>query len=325
MRWDSIHSQAFAKKILETHWSSDRIAGAYLLAGPAGIGKSLLVMAAAKALNCRETTAMACDQCVSCRQIEKGIHPDVHRILPEGASAQIKIAAVRSVLGRIALKPFSGRFQVVVLEGAEAMTDEAANSLLKSLEEPPEHTRFLMTTARVSGCLPTIVSRAQLIRCQRLSLEAIARILQEHKACPLEAAVAIARLAEGSAAKALEIAKRWEGHQKQASWMASDQKLARLEMPEPEGRAEVREFLDSMMVWLRDVAVTGVGGSQWIARTDQEVPLKRQAQHLHPERCCDFVLELWRLRESLDQFANPRLVSALAQERWTELMEERGE
>ena len=321
MSWDSIYGQDLAKRIFETHWSSNRIAGAYLLAGPAGIGKSLLAMEAAKALNCREFKGKACDQCVSCRQTEKGGHPDVHRILPEGASAQIKIGTVRSVLGRIALRPFSGRFQVVVLEGAEAMTDEAANSLLKSLEEPPEHTRFLMTTARISGCLPTILSRCQLIRCQRLSMEAITRILKEHQACEADAAAGIARLAEGSAAKALEIAKRWEAHQRQVSWMASERKLAWLKMPEPEGRAEVQELLDSMMVWLRDVAVTGVGGSRWIARAGQGAPLKRQAQHLHPERCFEVALELWRLRESLDQFANPRLVTALARERWMELQE----
>ena len=84
---------------------------------------------------------------------------------------------------------------------------------------------------------------------------------------------------------------------------------------------EVRELLDGMMVWLRDVAVTGVGGSAWVARSDQGEALERQAQRLHPQRCFEVALKLWHLRESLDQFANPRLVSALARERWMELQE----
>jgi len=319
MSWDAVYGQDFAKQYFSAHWSSSRINGAYLLEGPAGVGKARLALEAAKALNCLESAGNACDRCASCRQIEKGIHPDVHRILPEGASAQIRIGAVRAVLGRIALRPYSGRFQVVVLEGAEAITDEAANSLLKSLEEPPGHTCFLLTTARVSNCLPTIVSRCQRVRCQRLPEEAIARILTEHQACEAGAASMVARLSKGSAAKALEIARRWEAHQSRASWMSGDQKLAWLKISEPESRQEVQELLDGMMVWLRDVAVTGVGGSQWIVSADQAGPLERQARHLHPERCCQGVLELSRLRESLDQFANPKLVAALAREKWMEL------
>jgi DNA polymerase-3 subunit delta' len=124
----------------------------------------------AKALNCLAPSAQdrPCDACIPCRHIARHIHPDVHWLSPGGSSDQVKIDAVRQVLGRIALRPFSGRYQAVLLDGAHRLTEEAANSLLKSLEEPPAHTRFVLTTSQLSRCLPTITSRCQLVRFHRL-------------------------------------------------------------------------------------------------------------------------------------------------------------
>ena len=166
MSWDSILGQAFAKRVLQGHLADGRVAHAYLLAGPDGTGKRLVALEMAKALNCTASGPHPCDVCPTCVQIGRGTHPDVHTLSPVAPSETIRIEAVRQLLGRIVLRPFNAAFQVAIIDGAERLTEEAANSLLKALEEPPAHTRFLLTTAKPSVCLPTIVSRCHLVRCQ---------------------------------------------------------------------------------------------------------------------------------------------------------------
>ena len=165
--WSDIIGQELAKRLLQNDLASGRIANAYLLSGPEGAGKRRLALEFAKALNCAaEPAGRPCGACAICSQIGRGVHPDVHLLVPGGASEQIKIDDIRQLLGRIFLKPFSVRMQVAILDGAERLTEEAANSLLKALEEPPGSTCFVLTSARPLHCLPTVVSRCRLIRCQ---------------------------------------------------------------------------------------------------------------------------------------------------------------
>lgn len=304
MAWTDIHGHALAKRIWQAHLAADTVSNAYLLAGPEGIGKRLLAREMAKALNCPGVADRPCDRCATCAQITKQIHPDVHWLGPEGIAGSIKLEAVRQVLGRIALRPFSVRYQVVIIDGAERMTEEAANSLLKSLEEPPAHTRFLLLSAQRSRCLPTIVSRCQLIRCQRLSPEAVETILISRTGCDAATASAIARLAGGSAAHAVALVGRWPAYQRLLDRLnAQHQSTVWLETPLPDTRDEVQHLLDGMTLWLRDVTVDSEGA----VRVDRD-------------RCVETAVELVRLRESLEQFVSPRLVAALAREHWLALL-----
>ena len=166
MSWDKIPGQELAKRILQAHLAGGRVAHAYLLAGPDRAQKRGLAIELAKALNCAAEGAKPCDACATCSQITRGMHPDVHVLSPAGASETVRIEPVRQLLGRIALRPFNAAFQVAIIDEAEHLTEEAANSLLKSIEEPPSRTRFVLTTSRLSDCLPTIVSRCHLVRCQ---------------------------------------------------------------------------------------------------------------------------------------------------------------
>ena len=293
-----------AKRLLQTHLRTGAVANAYLFAGPDGVGKRRLAVEMAKALNCSGDGAKPCDACSICGRINRGVHPDVHVLSPGGASDQIKIEEIRTLLGRIALRPFSAAMQAAIIDGADRLTEEAANSLLKALEEPPAHTRFLLTTSRLSCCLPTIVSRCQLVRCGPLPVDAVKRLLMTQGHCDASVAEAVAPLAAGSVAFAADLAGRWAEHQRLRGRLAEPSPSAWLEQPLPETREGVAQLLESMMGWLRDVAVASAADSSRVADLD---------------RCVQTAMELLALRESLDQFVSPRLVASLAREKWLAL------
>jgi DNA polymerase III subunit delta' len=165
MAWSEIPGQELAKRIFRTHLSSGQIAQAYLLAGPEGTGKRALALEMAKTLVCHKAQGEPCGVCQSCGQVDRRTHPDVHTVASGEEAEAIKIQDIRMILERTSLRPFSSRLQAAVILGAEKLTEEAANSLLKSLEEPNSYTRFLLTTGHLGQCLPTIVSRCQVIRC----------------------------------------------------------------------------------------------------------------------------------------------------------------
>ncbi len=315
--WEHILGQEQARQALRHDLAAGQVAQAYLLAGPDGVGKRRLAMALTKALVCVGESDRPCDTCRACQQATRGSHPDVRVVESDGSSLFIKIETVREVLARVALRPFSAPTQVVIIDPAERLTEEAANSLLKSLEEPAATTRFVLITSRVSDCLPTLVSRCRLIRCQRLRPATIAAIMQPAAAhASPEVVERIARLARGSAARALELAAHWSDDESMVNELAARPEWLWVDQPLPENRDQLAGRLDGLMSWLRDVAVTAVGGTQAVAHMGYQTALEAQAQRINLEQCVQAVFAMAALRESLDRFANPRLVAAAARERW---------
>ena len=317
MAWADVLGQDFAARILRTHLATGRVAQAYLLAGPDGVGKRRLALEMAKALVCEAGDgSRPCEACRTCRQIGRGAHPDVHRLTPGGASQQIKIEEARQLISRLALRPFSARAQVAIIEAADRLTEEAANALLKTLEEPSTQTRFVLTSAHPASCLPTIISRCQLIRCRPLPWDVIARILVEQQHCEPRLAQTIARLAGGSASAALGLAERWTQREAWLARLGSDRAADWLETPMPETREDVAHLLEVMVGWVRDLAVAATAEAPHLAHAAHTEALPRQARGFDVERCGDAAMELLALRESLEQFVSPKLVAALAREQW---------
>lgn len=184
--------------------------GAYLFAGPAGVGKSLAAREFIKAVNCRSGVGDACDECQSCRLIDKGQFPDMlvaeskgGKIL-KGSSASEKTGnSLSELLPRLHYRPMMGRHKFLVLEPADGLTEEAANMLLKTLEEPPALTTFILITARERSVLPTVMSRCQRVRFEPLSESVILELLLERGVAEGIAALA-ARAGNGSLGCALE-------------------------------------------------------------------------------------------------------------------------
>ena len=319
MAWDEILEHDVAKRILRAHLTAGRVAQAYLLAGPEGVGKRRLGLEWAKALNCAAGSAAPCDACPSCRQIGRQIHPDLHVIAPSGAAEHIGIEEVRRVLGRVTLRPFSARMQVALVERADRLTEEAANSLLKALEEPSSVTRFVLTTSEVSRCLPTVVSRCQLIRCRALSTRAVQQLLTEPLGIEQATAAAVAPLSGGSVSRALTLAQRWTQRQQLLARLSDPLLSAWVGPSLPETRQEVDELLESMVMWLRDLACEAVSATVPLVHAGHREAIARQARRVDLHHGLQVAFDCVALREAVAQFANPRLVAALAREQWLSL------
>jgi DNA polymerase-3 subunit delta' len=201
MRFADIRDQASAVAALTRALAADKVPHAYLFEGPVGVGKRSTAAAWAMALNCEERGDDSCGSCESCRKIEAEIHPDVRRLtVPEG-KRRIPIEAVREAERWIALRPHEGRAKVLIVEPAEQMSAQAANALLKTLEEPRPGSFLALVTARASSLLPTVRSRCQRVRFGPLARDTVADILVQEGANPDEAALAAA-LSEGSLERA---------------------------------------------------------------------------------------------------------------------------
>jgi len=139
----------------------DSLPPSLIFAGPAGVGKRLTATAVAQALNCLKPITSefdACGACTACTRIARGVHPDVLLVEP-GETGSIKIEQVREVIDRAAYRPFEGKRRVVIIDEADALVAAAQNALLKTLEEPPSSSMFVLVTARPDVLLPTVRSR----------------------------------------------------------------------------------------------------------------------------------------------------------------------
>ncbi len=319
MSWNNIKGQEFAVRLFRAHLKGGCVPNAYLLAGPDGVGKRRLALEMAKALNCAAEGERPCEACAPCRQIERGTHPDVHVVEGAGAAQQIRLDDVRHVLGRLALRPYSARMQVALLDGADRITEEAANALLKVLEEPPATSRFLLTTSRLACCLPTIISRCQVIRCRALSPEVIEALAGQDLPGDPAAARTIARRCGGSLSRARALAQRWPLLQETVRRLAVADTRSWQEAPAPDTRQDVGDWLDDLIVWLRDVAIARYAPVEALVHAAEAPAVRAQAHRTDPARCADAALSLLPLRESLEQFVSPRLIASLARERWLSL------
>jgi DNA polymerase III delta' subunit len=161
---------------------ADRLAQAYLFAGPASCGKHAVGEALARALNCLSTPGFGCDTCDSCVKIAEGNHPDVRTLEPEGKLGRISIDTIRKqVIPAMAMPPHEGRARIFLIREATAMAGPAANALLKTLEEPPPRTHFILGTTAPVKLLPTIRSRCQRVNFQALSPELAASMRGEEE------------------------------------------------------------------------------------------------------------------------------------------------
>ena len=182
-----------------------------MFAGPGGIGKFVVARAVAAVLNClspvRDRAGFpvdACGECRACDRIERGLHVDVIAVEPD-ERASIKIDVIRDVLERTGFRPFEGRRRMVILRDADTLEPAAQNALLKSLEEPPPSTVFILTTSVPSALLPTVLSRCMRLRFAPLTEREVVEVLvRDHDVAEDEARSA-ASLAGGRVGEALAL------------------------------------------------------------------------------------------------------------------------
>src|SRR6058998_3201821 len=198
--FDDLVGQTHVSRTLKNAVAQNRLAHAYLFVGPRGIGKTSTARILAKALNCvKGPTVTPCGVCDNCREIAAGNSLDVIEI--DGASNN-SVDDVRQLRDNVRYAPAKGRYKIYLIDEVHMLSPAAFNALLKTLEEPPAHVKFIFATTEPQKVLPTILSRCQRFDLHRIPSNLIAQHLQfiaEKEKITLEpaAAHAIARGAEG--------------------------------------------------------------------------------------------------------------------------------
>ena len=270
IQWNTIIGHEENKVRLKTLLQEQRMPHALLFCGPEGVGKLKAARVLAAALLCEQPEP--CGTCASCRALLTDTHPDYYEVLPESrgkAAKTIKIEQIREMQQEIARIPILAKRRVVVLDGADTMNDAAANSLLKTLEEPTGQVVFILVTSARSSLLDTILSRCMPVSFGALPREALTQALVRH-GMPAEQAPELAALSDGSMGRALQL---YENGGMELRDDAADflQKLSGLGMDELWRKAQelgalpherLAEWLMYFTMLLRDLLVLYSGAEQ---------------------------------------------------------------
>lgn len=299
-----------AVRLLDRSLSEGRLAHAYLFTGPDHVGKSTLAMDLVAAVNC-EGPSRPCGECSQCRHTWGGRHADLLLlgVAEEEGRKAIGIDTVRDAAHQANLNPFEGRYRAIVIDGAEHLSDEAANALLKLLEEPPDRLLLVLLTSSPDGVLATIRSRCQRIDLRPLSTDAVADALTTRWEVPEAQARELASLSGGRLGWGV---RAWEDP---AVLETRDRRLERLTAAAeggieerfayaaelanllPQQRTAVRETLDLWAEWWleRLSARAGAGEDEVADEGPTTGDLLAAAR------------EVLRTQELLDRNVNPRL------------------
>lgn len=320
----NLQGHGAAVRTLENALSGDRLHHAYLLTGPAHVGKLTLAMQVAQAVNCTRPEAAPCGECEACTRIAADLHADVRVIAvdpedEEGPRTAIGIRSVRDLINSAHLKPFEGRTRVFIIDEADRMTHDAANALLKVLEEPPPNNLMLLLSSDAEGVLPTIQSRCQQLEMRPLPVAQVAEFLVAHHGVRGEQADIIARLSRGCLGWAIEAARE------SATLAGVHQRLERIADVVEDGlekrfgyadelarrfqrdRATGREELYLWLRWLRDILLIQQGQDGAIVNVSWRDTLARQAGALTPADAVRWLHLVFESINVLDRNANPKL------------------
>jgi DNA polymerase-3 subunit delta' len=315
MNFSNLIGQALLVERLKQIIESQRIGHAYIFAGPAGIGKKTIGNIFARALMCKSQGHKPCDLCRSCIQFNSGNHPDVYRI-KTGDKFSIGVDQVRDMLEDIQLKPYQSDRKVYIIEDAHTMTVQAQNALLKTLEEPPGFATLLLFADRFQELLPTVLSRCQIFRIQRLTKQEVCDIIMGHFNMPRERAMLFAGLSDGLPGKGLELAGSQEFNEmrneifkflekvpncddlgKMAYWELFSQYKDRIE-----------EIMDILVVWFRDILVyKETGEHTLIINLDKLSSIDKQVSLFTIKRIRSIIENIERSRRMLKGNANYQL------------------
>ncbi len=348
MPFKEIIEQERPKDLLLRVLASGRIPHAFLFTGPWGVGKTATALAAGRALCCEEGPERACDVCPSCVKSRRFAHPDIHYFFPMpsfgGGEAAAKarrailedmfedpfyviqfekahsigIDTIRDVKAQTFMRPVEASYRVIILSQAEKMTEEAANSLLKVLEEPSGEVVFFLTAAKPDRLPPTIVSRCRQISFSPLSQEAVARVLIERRGLAPERASLAAALSRGSLAAALS-----HGQEDLAAWR--DRALALFDAGRPGrdselhgqvqallsegGRSAILRAVEIMLVWCRDLLLVHCDApDSLVANSDRRDRLEADAAEVTVEEISRRTAVLEDMAELVEGNVNPSLV-----------------
>ncbi len=301
---------------------------AYLFAGPEGVGKGTAARLLAQAANC-ERGFDPCGECLPCRKIARGVHPDVVAVAEERTMARagtwepksgrapsrdIVVDQIRDVVDRrLSLRRLEARRRFVILDPADAMNPQAQNALLKTLEEPPDDTTLVLVAAAADALLPTVRSRCLRVPFRPLPAALVEERLRAAGHAP-EAARLAASLSGGSLGKALALddqalAERREAVEQAAALDPGDARgWIAFASARGKDRAAAGEICELLLVWLRDVLARAVAGDRAeLALGDLATSTAAATSRLSPQEALRRIERVRQALRALRQNASPAL------------------
>jgi DNA polymerase-3 subunit delta' len=274
----------------------------------------------------------ACGECSVCRRIAQGVHPDVIQL-----TSNIGVDDIRAAIESSGYRPFEGKRRVVILDGADKLSSEIQNALLKTLEEPPPSSSFVLVSSRPDALLPTVRSRCPMLRFGRLPTAELERLLHEQHGLDGPRAHTIALAAEGSLSLALieasnegdatrqlveQVLQRVQSARTPGDRLqAASQLLEPGEMPRPKGRTKSGTFsraasdrdllgqrLGALGGMLRDIAATVTGANQARVTNDLSPALQSWGARAGVDRLLASFAAVGRAQAALDRNVSPKTI-----------------
>jgi DNA polymerase-3 subunit delta' len=310
------HRQALA--FFEHSRSSEHLSHAYLLTGPAQVGKETLALAFAQALFCLAEQTIPpgspCGECRACVRVQTGTHPDLRIVQPAPGKKSLGIDEIRTLIAAAALQPQEGRFSVFVLPNAESLTIEAANALLKTLEEPAPHTIIFLTAIDDQLLPATIASRCQGLPLGPVNITDMSTALVAQWGVSSEQAQELSLLSAGRPGWAIAASQNPEMQEQRARWF---QIMETLCTGGPAQRMKIAtqiareaEQLDGILAvwlsWWREILLSLEGAPVSGRRHDSHV--EKYIQQIPPEAARQVLKQIQEAARQIEQNAQPRLV-----------------
>jgi len=308
----------WAVDLLQGHLVNQRSRHAYLITGPQGIGRRTLAIRLAQALNCTQLgwPALPCGQCRACRLIENMQHPDFSVVQAEEAGRALKVDQIRELQRTLSLAPYEAKYKIALMLCFEDANPNAANALLKTLEEPPPHVIMLLTASDTEALLPTIISRCELIRLRPLSIDQVSLGLQTCWQLPAAQAHLLAHLSCGRPGYALKLSQNPEALEQRQNQLdelhslLSTSRVGRFSYAEElvKDKATLQNTLRTWLTFWRDVMLKAADSSTPLTNIDREEQIIALTEKVDLSTAQTIVNQLEKSTMQIDRYINPRLV-----------------
>ena len=315
----------WAVEMLHGHVAHAALRHAYLITGPAGVGRRTLAIRLAQALNCQTPGApgVPCRTCRSCKQIEAGQNIDLMVIQADHEGGTLKVEQVREVQKFLSLKPYQSAFKIVIFLRFQEANLNAANALLKTLEEAPSYGLLLLTADNAEQLLPTIVSRCEIIRLRPVNVDAVKSFLETRQLDP-EKARLLAHLSDGRPGYALRLADDEKTLDFRAEKLEDLRRLLAAPARERFGYAEklakdkdaLRRTLFLWLSWWRDVLLRTAGAQTALTNIDRAEEIETVAGQIFLADARKTARSLEDAVEKLEKNVNARLLAEVTLMDW---------